>query len=100
VEDAQPCLFGVRIFKLRSAASRFALVQHGRYGINHELHPDVFVRFVNHDDRVQIHRSDQGFRNGWLMFLGVPLDYRNEQDLVMLLQPLASFTTGIIVIKL
>ena len=77
VVDMQACLFGVGLYRLQSPAARFALVNHGPY----EIAQDVFVRFVNHDDRFQIHRSTQGFRRGWLMLLGVPLDYRNEQDI-------------------
>ena len=36
---------------------------------------------MNHDDRHELHKSDQGSRNGWLMFLGIPLDYRNDHDI-------------------
>ncbi|KAM0857545.1 hypothetical protein ACQ4PT_048398 [Festuca glaucescens] len=76
VDDVQPCLFGLGFYRLRSPAARFALVDHGPY----EIAPDVFVRFVNHDDRDN-HRAVQGYRRGWLMFLGVHLDYRNEYDI-------------------
>ncbi|KAM0878205.1 hypothetical protein ACQ4PT_035013 [Festuca glaucescens] len=76
VDDVQPCLFGPGFYWLRSPAARFALVDHGPY----EIAPDIFVRFVNHDDRDK-HRAVQGYRQGWLMFLGVHLDYRNEYDI-------------------
>jgi hypothetical protein len=52
------------------------LIDHGPY----EIAPDVFVSFVPHDDRDN-HRDVQGYRRGWLMFLGVHLDYRNEYDI-------------------
>jgi hypothetical protein len=87
VDDAQPCLFSVGMFQLRSAASCYALVQHGPY----ELHQDLFVRFVMHDDRSQIHRSTQGFRRGWLRFLGIPLDYRNDQDIANVVSTFGRF---------
>ncbi|KAM0847559.1 hypothetical protein ACQ4PT_054943 [Festuca glaucescens] len=76
VDDVQPCLFGLGFYRLRSPAARFALVDHGPY----EVALDVFVRFVNHDDRDN-HRAVQGYRKGWLMFLGIHLDYRNEYDI-------------------
>jgi hypothetical protein len=52
------------------------------------------VRFVNHDNREQIHRALQGFRRGWLMLLGVPLDFRNDYDLAWLLLLLGNFSDG------
>jgi hypothetical protein len=76
VDDVQPCLFGLGFFRLRSSAARAALVHHDPY----ELQGGVFVNFVNHDDRDN-HRAVQGFRTGWLMFLGVPFDFRNDYDI-------------------
>ena len=52
VEDMQPCLFGVGMFKMRSVAARFSLVNNGPYQlVGEEIHEEVFVRFVNHDNR-------------------------------------------------
>jgi hypothetical protein len=76
VDDVQPCLLGLGFYRLRSAAARAAIVDHGPYELQH----GVFVLFINHDDRDN-HRVVQGFRQGWLMLLGVPLDYRNEYDI-------------------
>ena len=76
VDDFQPALFGVGLYELRSPAARQALISNGPF----EVQPDVFVRFVAHNNR-ENHRATQGFRTGWLMFLGVPLDYRNEYDI-------------------
>jgi hypothetical protein len=76
VDDFQPCLFGLGFLRLRSPAARATLLDHGPYQLQHGVH----VRFVAHDDRDN-HRSVQGFRRGWLMFLGIPLDYRNEYDI-------------------
>jgi hypothetical protein len=75
VEDFQPFLFGIGLLQLRSAAARFALVNHEPF----EFMPDVFVRFTNHEDG-EYQRDFQGFCTGWLMLLGVPLDYRNDFD--------------------
>jgi hypothetical protein len=41
---------------------------------------DFFFRFVHHDDKDN-HRAVQGFRQGWLMFLSIPLDYRIDFDI-------------------
>jgi hypothetical protein len=76
VEDFQPFLFGIGLLQVRSAMARFALVNHEPF----EFQPDVFVRFTNHEEG-EYHRGEQGFRIGWLMLLGVPLDYRNDFDI-------------------
>jgi hypothetical protein len=76
VDDMHPCLYGLGFYRLRSHAARFSLVDHGPY----EIAPDVFVRFVNHDDRDN-HRAVQGYIQGWLIFQGVHLDYCNEYDI-------------------
>jgi hypothetical protein len=76
VEEVQPSIFGLGFFRLRSPAARAALVAHVPYQVQN----GVFVRFVNHDDRDN-HRAVQGFRSGWLMFLAIPLDFRNEYDI-------------------
>ena len=57
VEDMQPCLFGTGLFQMRSRAARFALVQNGPY----EIQENIFVRFVNHDNRTQLHKSAIAF---------------------------------------
>ena len=54
---------------MRSPAAHFALVNHPPF----EIADNIFVRFVNHDNRPEIHRSVQGFRIGWSIsnwFLG------------------------------
>ena len=60
---------------------RSALVNHAPWplGLDHNGQ-EIFVRFINHDDG-EGYRALQGHRTGWLMFLGVPLDYRNEEIL-------------------
>jgi hypothetical protein len=52
------------------------LVQHGAF----QIQSDVFVRFIDPSD-AENHRAVHGFRNGWLMLLGVPPDYRNDLDI-------------------
>jgi hypothetical protein len=64
----QPCIFGLGLYQLSSPNSREALVQHGPFHIEH----NVFVRFINPDAAPENVRSVQGFRTGWLMFLGIP----------------------------
>ena len=58
----------------RSAAARQALVDHPPY----DLGNDRVIRFVPHDEGVN-YRATQGFHHGWIMMLGVPLDYRRTQ---------------------
>jgi hypothetical protein len=76
VDNVQPCLFGLGFYSLHSAAACAALLTHPLYQIQN----GVFVCFVRHDDRDN-HRTVQGFRQGWLMFLGIPLGCRNDFDI-------------------
>jgi hypothetical protein len=77
VLDVQPSVFGVGLFQLGSPHSREALVQHGAFNLLN----NSTVRFVNVDECEENHRVVQGFRTGWLMFLGIPPDYRNDYDI-------------------
>ncbi|KAM0838927.1 hypothetical protein ACQ4PT_060651 [Festuca glaucescens] len=74
--EYHPSLFGVGLFQLNGPNSKHALVQHGHY----QLQANVFVRFIDPAD-AKNHRAAQGFCHGWLMFLGVPPDYRNDLDI-------------------
>jgi hypothetical protein len=73
--EIQPTLFGVGLFQMSGPNATNALVQHGPYPLP-PLHLNRSVHFIHVDDAVN-HRASQGFRNGWLMLLGIPLDYRN-----------------------
>jgi hypothetical protein len=86
VDDVQPCLFGLGFYRLRSAAATISLLNHGPY----ELQLDVFVRFVNHNDR-QNHRAFLGFRQGWIMILSVPLDFCNDYDIANAISAFGKF---------
>ena len=74
VLDAQPWIQGVGLFRFRSALARQALVDHPPFNLGN----DRFVRFIPHDEGIN-YRATQGFRRGWVMLLGVPLDYRRSQ---------------------
>ena len=76
VRSAQPWISGVGLFEVRDAGESFALVQMPPQ----DLGLDRFVRFMRHDHGEGF-RGVQGFRQGCLMFLGVPLDLRNEENL-------------------
>jgi hypothetical protein len=76
VVSSQATLFVLGLFQLRSTAAAAALLIQPPFEITH----DIFVRFVPHNDRIN-HRSAHGFCIGWLMFLGIPLDYRNTFDI-------------------
>jgi hypothetical protein len=77
VIEFQPSLFGVGLFQLSGLSAVNALVQHGHY----QMQPNRFVRFVHVDDAAENHRAVHGFCRGWLMFLGIPPDYRNDFDI-------------------
>ena len=71
VVSAQPWIQGVGLFEFRSMAARQVLIDHPPFDLGNER----FVRFIAHDTGIN-HRASQGFRRGWVMLLGVPLDYR------------------------
>jgi hypothetical protein len=76
VVSIQASLFGVGLFQLNGPNSVNALVQHGLYQLqNREL------RFLHVGEAPQNHRAAVGFRRGWLMFLGMHPDYRNNLDI-------------------
>jgi hypothetical protein len=87
VIDYQPCLLGLGLYELSSPNSREALVQHGPF----HLENNRFVRFINHDEAPENVRSVQGFRRGWLMFLGIPPDYRNDYDIANVVSTFGKF---------
>jgi hypothetical protein len=66
----------VGLFQLNGPNSKHALVEHGHF----QLQPNVLVRFIDPAD-AENHRAVQGYRRGWLMFLGVPPDFRNDLDI-------------------
>ena len=37
-----------------------------------------FVHFIPHDEGIN-YRAIQGFHRGWVMLLGIPLEYRRQQ---------------------
>ncbi|KAM0838317.1 hypothetical protein ACQ4PT_061055 [Festuca glaucescens] len=76
VVTSQPSLFGVGLYQMSSPNSVNALVQHGQFQIQNRL-----LRFVHVGEAPQNHRAALGFRRGWLMFLGVHPDYRNDYDI-------------------
>ncbi|KAK1611422.1 hypothetical protein QYE76_035095 [Lolium multiflorum] len=75
VLTVQPSLFGVALFEMSSPNSASALVQHGQFQLHNRS-----LRFL-HVDETQNHRAILGCRRGWLMFLGVNPDYRNDLDI-------------------
>ena len=72
VRSAQPWIRSVGLFELRDAVVRFQLLQLPPQPLGN----DRFVRFMKHDEGESF-RGAQGFRQGLLMFLGIPLDLRN-----------------------
>ena len=74
VRSAQPWISSGGLFELRDAAVRFSLLQMPPQPIGN----DHFVRFMKHDEGESF-RGAQGFRQGLLMFLGIPLDLRNTE---------------------
>uniref|UniRef100_A0A8I6YQE8 DUF7597 domain-containing protein n=1 Tax=Hordeum vulgare subsp. vulgare TaxID=112509 RepID=A0A8I6YQE8_HORVV len=76
VRSAQPWIEGVGLFELRDAAESYAAV----HMVPQEVAHNFVVRFLRHDQGLGF-RDQEGFRQGCLMILGVPLDFRNTEDL-------------------
>ena len=72
VRSAQPWFHGVGLFQVRDPSVRYSLIQHPPFPLGN----DRFVRFMKHDEGENF-KGSHGFCNGWIMFIGIPLDYRN-----------------------
>lgn len=76
VRSAQPWIEGVGLFELRDAAESYVAV----HMVPQPVAQNSVVRFMRHDQGLGF-RGQEGFRQGCLMLLGVPLDFRNTEDL-------------------
>ena len=74
VRSAQSWFHGVGLFQVRDPSVRYTLVQHAPFPLGN----DRFVRFMKHDEGENF-KGTHGFRKGWLMFIGIPLDYRTTE---------------------
>lgn len=86
VRSVQPWFLGVGLFQVRDAAVRYTLTQHAPF----DLGGDRFVRFFNHDQGEGFHDVDDS-RTGWLMLIGVPLDYINTKNLTEAINTFGKF---------
>jgi hypothetical protein len=69
VINSQSLFYGVGLYQLRSLVTRSALIDHPP----RDFGPHQFIRFENHNEGPG-YRVHQGMRNGWLMFIGVPMN--------------------------
>ena len=74
VRSAQPWFHGVGLLQVRDPTVRYTLIQHPPFALGN----DRFVRFMKHDEGDNF-KGNTGFRSGWLMFVGIPLDYRTTE---------------------
>ena len=74
------------LFELRDAAVRFSLLQMPPQ----PLRNDRFVRFMKHDEGESF-RGVQAFWQGLLIFLGIPLDLRNEEGIQAVVNTFGKF---------
>jgi hypothetical protein len=79
------------MFEMSGPNTLNGLVQHGSYPLP-PLHLNRSVSFIHADDSIN-HRATQGFRNGWLMILGIPPDYRNDLDIANAVSNFGKFHT-------
>jgi hypothetical protein len=73
VINFQSWFYGVGLYQMRSPVTRSTLVDHPP----RDFGPHHFIRFENHNEG-QGYRVHQGARNGWTMFIGVPMNFRND----------------------
>ncbi|KAE8792052.1 hypothetical protein D1007_33476 [Hordeum vulgare] len=76
VRSTQPWIEGVGLFELRDAAESYVAV----HMVPQQVAHNSVVRFLRHDEGLGF-RGQEGFCQGCLMLLGVPLDFRNTEDL-------------------
>ena len=76
VRSVQPWINAVGLFRVRDPAVRFSLLQLPPQHLGN----DRFVRFMKHDEGEGF-RGAQGFRQGFIMLLGIPLDLRNTDNI-------------------
>jgi hypothetical protein len=73
VINFQSWFYGVGLYQMCSHVARATLVDHPlRY-----FGPNHFIHFENHNEGSG-YRVHLGTRNGWIMFIGVPMDFRND----------------------
>jgi hypothetical protein len=72
VVNSLPWFFGAGAFQVRNPVVRSALVAHMPWQIG----GGATLHFVKHDEGVGF-KSHHGARTGWLMFIGIPLDFHN-----------------------
>jgi hypothetical protein len=63
---------GVGLFKVHSPVAREFLIQHMPWNSGEGRS----LRFIKHDEGIGF-RSHHGSRKGWLMFIGIPLNFHN-----------------------
>ena len=81
VRSAQPWVHGVGLFEMDDPVVRGSFTLHPPFPLGlDEEGEEFFVRFILHDHGEGF-RALHGYRTGWLMFIGIPLDYRNTQGL-------------------
>ncbi|KAE8817379.1 hypothetical protein D1007_05075 [Hordeum vulgare] len=76
VRSAQPWIEGVGLLELRDGGESFAAARM----VPQDFGNDTFVRCMRENEGVGF-RGASGFLQGCLMFLGLPLDFRNTNDL-------------------
>lgn len=78
---AQTWFQGVAFFEMEDPIVRGSFTQHPPFllGVDEEGN-EFFVRFIPHNEGEGF-RAIHEHRTGWLMFIGVPLDYRNTHCL-------------------
>ena len=81
VRSTQTWFQGVGLYEMQDPVICAALISHTPWPLGLDQHGnELFLRFIRHDHGEGF-RALQGHRTGWLMFIGVPLDYRNTQCL-------------------
>ena len=79
VLSAQTWFQGVGLFEMEDPVVRASFTSHPSFplGLDEDAQ-EFFVRFILHNQGEGF-RALHGHRQGWLMFIGIPLDYRNTQ---------------------
>ena len=91
VLSAQTWFQGVGLFEMEDPVVRASFTSHPPFPLGlDEDGQEFFVRFISHNQGEGF-RALHGHRQGWLMFIGIPLDYRNTQCIADMVSTFGQF---------
>jgi hypothetical protein len=76
IVNSLPWFFGAGAFQFRNPLVSSSLITHEPWSFGN----GSTLKFIRHNEGVGF-RTHQGARSGWLMFIGVPMEFRNTESI-------------------